>query len=349
MPAVARTTDLPCARHVPRGAETRLNHPHLARDGAVGREQRIRQERRKRGRLRVHGLGHLLRVPAQAVLQRQAVRRLPLVLGEERELVVAHDRRARGIGGQPGAPGALEIEQERTARRGRPGRARRRQRHVGAVRAADRAGTEAARRGRRRVAEEAGDAVEEVAAGEEAAEHLIVQRVHPLAAELHRVRAFHDRHVVLDLAAPDQLVHARLQEERVAEAEGRPKAHAGVGEQVRRVGGARAGLARVGEVGFVEGVARQGGEEVGVEQVDPGRVALGAVGRRAVGGHVEGLVLLPRMVEVVRDRQAVGGGHVHVGLQQEGDGLDRMLQRLRLVLSQPALEEIEQRHPLTVG
>ena len=65
-------------------------------------------------------------------------------------------------------------------------------------------------------------------AGEEAAEHLIVQRVHPLAAKLDRVLAAYDRQVVLELCAPDQLVDARLQEERIAEAERRAEADAGV-------------------------------------------------------------------------------------------------------------------------
>ena len=43
------------------------------------------------------------------------------------------------------------------------------------------------------------------------------------------------------------------------------------------------------------------------------------------------------------------GAEVPIGLEQQGDGLDRMLERLRLVLAQPRLEEIEERQALAVG
>ena len=134
------------------------------------------------------------------------------------------------------------------------------------VRAAGGRGTESARRRRRGVAEEPLDAVEQVPAREEAAEHLIVQRVHPLAAHLPRVAAADDREVVLDLRAPDQLVDVRLQEERIAEAEAGREPDAGVGLQVRLVRRARPRLARVREVKLVQLVVGERREEVRVQR-----------------------------------------------------------------------------------
>src|SRR5919107_1004509 len=75
--------------------------------------------------------------------------------------------------------------------------------------------------GGRGVAQEARHAVEDVAPLEEAAEDLRVAAVQPLAAELRRVVAGDDRDVVLELRAPEGLVHVGAEEEGVAEAERR--------------------------------------------------------------------------------------------------------------------------------
>src|SRR4029078_5910756 len=114
----------------------------------------------------------------------------------------------------------------------------------------DRGRTEAARRGRRRVAQETGDAVEDVAPFEESAEDLRVARVNPLAAGLPGVPAADDRVAVFQLDARHQLVDVGPEEERIAETERREVgigAHRGVGRHVRVDGGSRAVLARVGE------------------------------------------------------------------------------------------------------
>src|SRR5439155_15664976 len=106
--------------------------------------------------------------------------------------------------------------------------------------------------------------------------------------------------VVFDLRAPDELGDVRLQEERVAEAEARRETDSRVRRQIGRVRGARPGLARIRQVQFVQLVAGEGGEEIGVANVDAGRIALRAVGGCAVRRNVEGFVLLPRVVEGVR-------------------------------------------------
>ena len=117
-----------------------------------------------------------------------------------------------------------------------------------------------------------------IAAGEEATEHLIVQRVNPLAAKLEGVVAGDDREVVLDVRAPEQFIDVRLQEERIAETEtsvAKPIAvSAGTFDGDRR---ARPQLTRVGEVSFVQLGRRDRREEIDVEIVDLRR-AFGAVG-----------------------------------------------------------------------
>ncbi len=69
--------------------------------------------------------------------------------------------------------------------------------------------------------------------------------------------------------------------------------------------GARAALARIGEVRLVEHRRRERREPVQVADVDARRVAFDAVGRRAVGGDVERLVLLARVIEVAGRRDVV--------------------------------------------
>ena len=103
-------------------ADARLKLLPLIGNRAVGRKPRIVQEGRERGRLRIDGLRHQLRVPAQAVVDRQAVARLPLVLDEERELLVVDVRRAGRVARDAVGAAALQIEQQRSAGRRRAGR-----------------------------------------------------------------------------------------------------------------------------------------------------------------------------------------------------------------------------------
>ncbi len=64
--------------------------------------------------------------------------------------------------------------------------------------------------GGRGVAQEARDAVEDIASLEEAAEDLRVETMNPLAAEFYRVTTSDDGEVVLDLRAPERLVNIGL-------------------------------------------------------------------------------------------------------------------------------------------
>ncbi len=243
---------------------------------------------------------------------------------------------------------ALQVEQERAAGRRRPGGAGGWGGHVGAVRAADGARAEAARGRGRGVAQEAGHAVEDVAPLEEAAEDLRVAAVHPLAAELGGVVARDDGEVVLELRAPERLVHVGREEEGVAEAEGRDEAHRRVGRDVRRRGRARPLLAPVGEVELVDLRRRERREEVDVEGVNL-RGALVAVGRVAVGRHVEGLVLVLRVVEVVREREVVVRVQLPVDLAEDGGVADGALDGQTLLLIARRAEEAEEREALAVG
>src|SRR5262249_56327001 len=94
----------------------------LVGQSAVGREARVVQEfsvsrpRRRRDRI-----GEELRFPAQAVVERETGGDLPLVLNEERVLLVVNVRRAGGVGRRAAQPRALQIEQQRTAIRSRSG------------------------------------------------------------------------------------------------------------------------------------------------------------------------------------------------------------------------------------
>src|SRR5262245_54949723 len=114
---------------------------------------------------------------------------LPLVLNEERELVVGDVRRTGGVARDSIRTAALEVEQPRAAAWRAAGRATCGRCHVRAIRTADCERPESTGRRRRGIAQEADDAVEDIAAFEEAAEHLYVVRAYPLAAGFDRVPA----------------------------------------------------------------------------------------------------------------------------------------------------------------
>jgi len=114
----------------------------------------------------------------------------------------------------------------------------------------------------------AGDAIEEVAAFEEAAKDLGVVGVDPFAAGLDGVPARDDRKVVFQLKAPDELVDVRRQKKRIAEPERRREPHRGVGRHRRWRGGSRTILAGVGEVELVQPAGPHRAEQVEVQHVD---------------------------------------------------------------------------------
>src|SRR5205085_9763561 len=103
-----------------------------------------------------------------------------------------------------------------------------------------------------------------------------------------------------------------------------------------------------GEVRLVDLRRREGGEEVRVEGVYLRR-PFGAVGRVAVGRHVEGLVGVLRVVEVVREREPVVLRQVPVHLAEEGGVAYGALDGLPLVLAARRLEEADEREALAVG
>ena len=106
---------------VPREPAARLELLPLIGNRAVRREPRVVQEWREGGRLRIDGFRHELRVPPEAVVDRQAVARLPLVLDEQRELLVVDVRRAGRVARDAVGAAALQVEQQRPAGRRGPG------------------------------------------------------------------------------------------------------------------------------------------------------------------------------------------------------------------------------------
>ena len=99
---------------------------------------------------------------------------------------------------------------------------------------------------------------------------------------------------------------------------------------------------------LVQLVRGEDAEQVHVQHVDLRR-PFDAVGRRPVGGHVERLVDVLRVVEVVRRRQAVGAGQVPVQLAEQRVVVDRVIDRLPFVLAAVRAEEVQQGEALTVG
>src|SRR6266508_814862 len=192
------------------------------------------------------------------------------------------------------------------------------------------------------------DAVEDVAAVEEAAEDLRVVAVRPIASRLDRMVAGDDREVVAYLEALEEFVNIRPQEERVAETERRGEAHRRVGGHVRLGGRARTVFAEVSDVKLVQLGRRKRRENVGVEGVNLAW-AFSAVRRRAVSRHVEGLVLLFRAQEAVGEGQRVGLGQRVSELAEERRGVDRFLDRRPFVLLARGLDEVEQRESLAIS
>src|SRR5207248_7788350 len=113
-------------------------------------------------------------------------------------------------------------------------------------------------------------------------------------------------------------------------------------------GGSWTVFPRVGEMKLVQTGGGDRAEQVHVQHADFRR-PLDAVGGIAVRGDVERLVRVLRVVEVVRHGEAAGTGEVPVELYERCVVVDRVVDRLALVLAAPRPEKIEQRHPLTIG
>ena len=335
-------------RDVPCKAGARLHFFPLIGKRAVRGKPRIVEEHRVRRCFRVYRLRHDLRVPAQTVIDGEPVARLPLVLHEQREFLVADIRCAGGVARDAVGTAALEIKEERTARRRRTGRTRGWGGHVRSVRATDGVRAKAAGRGRRRIAQKSCHAVEQVAAFEEATKNLRVLRVQPLAAGLDGVGAVDDGEIVLQLEPIPELVDIRSQEERVAEPERRHEPHARVGRNRRGSGGARAVLARVREVELVQPVRGDGAEQVDVQHADLRR-SFDPVRGIAVARDVERLIRVLRVIEVVGRREVVRRGEVPIELRERRVVVDLVIDRLALFLAAGRSEKAEECEALAVG
>ncbi len=215
------------------------------------------------------------------------------------------------------------------------------------VRAAHRVGTKPSRRRRRGVAQESTDGREQITAVEESTEDLIVDRVEPLAAHFDGVASGDHRQVVLDLRPPEQLVDRRVQEVRIAETK-RGVAHSRVGRNVGGDGVTRPQFPCVCDMELVELARRERREEIQVEDVDF-RGTLDAIGGIPVRGHVEGLVLVLGVVEVVGCAQVVRRVEHDIHLSQDGRVVDRVVDGIPLFLIAGGAEEIEQRAALAFG
>src|SRR5712692_9480599 len=106
------------------------------------------------------------------------------------------------------------------------------------------------------------------------------------------------------MGSPEQFVNRRIEEERMAKPESRPKTHRRIGRYVGCDRRAWSQLTRVGEVSFVKFRGRDRREQVHVEIVDLRRTFY-AVCRGAISRNIEGLVRVLRVIEIVRDCELV--------------------------------------------
>src|SRR5690242_1353412 len=171
---------------------------------SVGREIRIRQERRINCLTRRNNrLGEDLSFPSQPVVQSKVRRHLPSILCKQREVFVFDRRFARfRHSTDAGWYAVLQVKKQWSTADG-AARTGRRRGHECPVGATDRVWSKATGSCRRRITEKSGDAVENITAGEETAEDLIVKRVQPVAADLDIVVSANDRKIILRLRAPE--------------------------------------------------------------------------------------------------------------------------------------------------
>ena len=122
----------------------------------------------------------------------------------------------------------------------------------------------------------------------------------------HSPLSVNDGEVVTNLRAPKKFVDIRIQEERLAKAERRAKAHRGVrnGSGINGVAGTI--LARIREMRFVQFVIGESAVPAGVEDLNLAGT-LDAVGGGAIGRDVKGLVGILGPVKTVGTEDLVLG------------------------------------------
>ena len=163
-------------------------------------------------------------LPTQPVVQGEVRPNLPRVLCKESDVFVGDRRSARGVSGGASQSRALQVEQQWSTA-GRAARTGVRRSHESSVGATHCVWSKATRRGRRRITQKPGDAVEEITSLKESTKHLIIKRVQPFATKLHGVIAGDDREIVLQVCAPEEFIDCGSEEEWVSEAEGCREAH----------------------------------------------------------------------------------------------------------------------------
>src|SRR5262249_24451098 len=159
-----------------------------------------------------HRVGENLRLPSQAVRQSKIRTNLPLVLHEERVVLIAYIGGSSSVRGSATRARVLEVKEQR-AGSGRPaaGAGAADTGHERSVRAFRRGRAKArSSRGRRGVMQEAQYRIKNVAAREEPAEYLGIVAVQPLAPEFHRMLAGQDGEVVPQLDPLEDLIDLRF-------------------------------------------------------------------------------------------------------------------------------------------
>src|SRR6185369_5921655 len=190
-------------------------------------------------------------------------------------------------------------------------------------------------------------AVKNISALEKSAEHLVVETVHPFAAKFDRMLAFYDRKVVAELRTPKGFIDRRGKEERVAETERWPKAHCGVGRNVRRSCPARAILTRIGKVGFVEHRGRDRGKEVEIQDIYLRRTLSAGCGG-AVGWNVKCLIIVFGVVEVVGYGELIALVDIPIDLAKQCSVINLKRYRQPFIRIAGSLHEVDERNTLAI-
>src|SRR5882762_66373 len=149
----------------------------------------------------------------------------------------------------------------------------------------------------------------------------------PVAPKLEIMFSANNGEIVAELCAPNRLVDVRFKEERAPDAEGGPESHGSVCRYFGWSCRSRPDLALVAEVRFVQLGRGDSGVMISIDDVDF-RWSLDSVRRISVRRHVEGLIGVFRIVEIVRHRELVRWINIPVEAAQRCLVADGMFDRL---------------------